>query len=190
MWTDKSKIVFIFGSKVSRQYVRRPTNSEYDPRFTLKSIKHGGSRIMIWGCFSYYGVDPIHLIRGIMEVYVDILENVMVPYAEDNMPLKWVFQQDNDPKHTSRKARQWFQDNKVEVMEWPAQSPDLNPIENLWADVKKAVSNSNLRNTNQIWGVVQSALISIPAERCEGLVESMKHRCEADIKNKGNATKN
>ena len=146
---------------------------------------------MIWGCFSDYGIGPIQLIRGIMDrqVYVDILENVVIPYAEDNMPLKWVFQQDNDPEHTSRKAKQWSRDNKVEVMEWPAQSPDRNPIENLWADVKKAVSNANPRNANQLWGVVQSAWNSIPAERAVGLVDSMKHRCETVIKNKGNATK-
>ena len=49
-------------------------------------------------------------------VYVDILENVMLPYAEEEMPLLWVFQQDNSVKHTSRKTCQWFLDNSINIM--------------------------------------------------------------------------
>jgi len=87
---------------------------------------------MVWACFSYYGVGPIHWIQGIMDqhIYTDLLENVMLPYAEDDMPLAWTFQQDNDPKHTSQKARKWFEQKSIRVMQWSAQSPDLNPIEN------------------------------------------------------------
>lgn len=190
LWTDESKIV-LHGAKGSRQYVRRPINSEYNPKYTCKTIKHGGSSIMIWACFSFYGVGPIYWIKEMMDrhVYVKILEEVMLPYAREEMPLIWVFQQDNDPKHTSRLAKEWFQKNRVEVMEWPAQSPDLNPIENLWCDVKEAVSNCNPSNNNQLWETVEHAWKSISQERCENLVNSMNRRCAAVIANKVYATK-
>ncbi|KNC30997.1 hypothetical protein FF38_03163 [Lucilia cuprina] len=147
---------------------------------------------MVWACFSYYGVGPIYWIKTIMDqhVYVDILENVMLPYAEEEMPLLWVFQQDKDPKHTSRKARQWLLDHSINIMKWPAQSPDLNPIENLWADVKKKIlSEAKPTNNEQLWKVIKESWEKIPKKRCEDLVNSMPNRCAAVIANKGHATK-
>ena len=61
---------------------------------------------MICGSFSYNGVRPIHPIRGI--IYVGILEEVILPFTKWNMPLKWIYQQDNDPKHRSKLAIEWF----------------------------------------------------------------------------------
>lgn len=190
LWSDESKIV-LYGGTGSRQYVRRPPNTEYQPKYTVKTVKHGGSKIIIWACFSYYGVGPIHLINQIMDqaVYVEILDKVMLPYAENEMPLKWVFQQDNDPKHTSRKAKEWFRIKKIELLPWPAQSPDINPIENLWADVKKAVARARPTNNKELWEVTKNAWQNIDIERCQGLVNSMRRRCQAILSNKGFTTK-
>lgn len=190
LWTDESKIVLV-GSKGRRQFVRRPPNTEFKPQYTLKTVKHGGASIMIWGCFSYYGVGPVYRIPGIMDQfgYIRILEDVMLPYAEEEMPLKWVFQQDNDPKHTSKRAKAWFQNQGISIMEWPAQSPDLNPIENLWSDIKYAVSEAKPRNADELWNVVKSSWAEIPVSRCQKLVDSMPSRCRAVIDNSGYTTK-
>ena len=96
------------------------TNTEFKWQHTVKTVKHGGKSIMIWGCFSYCGVRPIYHIPWIMDQfeYIKILEEVMLPYADDDMPLKWAFQWHNDPKHTSKWAASWFQTNKMNIMEW------------------------------------------------------------------------
>jgi hypothetical protein len=190
LWTDESKVE-LFGSSGRRMFVRRPPGAEFQPQYTVKTVKHGGAKIMVWGCFSYHGVGPIHRIEGLMDAvgYVEILQNIMLPYAEEEMPLKWIFQQDNDPKHTSRRAKAWFRDNNVDVMDWPAQSPDLNPIENLWGDIKKAVFEAKPTNAEQQWAVVRRAWSEIPVIRCQKLVDSMSRRCAAVIRNNGYTTK-
>ena len=85
---------------------------------------------MVWGCFSWYGVASIFRITDTMTrfEYKNILEDIMLPYAKENLPLRWVFQQDNEPKHTSRCFKDWFREQKITLLDWPSQSPDLNPI--------------------------------------------------------------
>lgn len=189
LWSDETKIN-LFGAD-SRHYVRRPRNSEFSPQYTKKTIKHGGGCIMIWGCFSWYGVGPLFWIKPTMtqNEYLGILDEVMLPYAEEDMPLKWKYQQDNDPKHTSKKVKQWFVEKKIDVLDWPAQSPDLNPIENLWNQVKRNIANKKHRNQDELWNAIQKAWYAIPVEMCRKLVDSMQRRCEAVLKSKGFPTK-
>lgn len=146
---------------------------------------------MVWGCFFYQGVGPIHRIEGTMTAvsYVNILNTTMLPYAEDNMPLRWVFQQDNDPKHSSKRAKEWFLENDLNVLSWPFQSPDLNPIENLWREVKVPLRGVKASNNNALWTLVKASWEDIPPKTCQKLVDSMPRRCLTVIQNKGYLTK-
>ena len=62
---------------------------------------------------------------------------------------------DNDPKHTSKNVAKWPKDNKVKILEWPSQSPDLNPIENVWAELKKHVQARRPINLMQLHQLCQ-----------------------------------
>ena len=189
LWSDESK-VNLFGPD-SAARVRRPPNTDFDPRHTIKTVKHGGGNIKIWGCFSFRGVGPLFWIQETMtkEIYRDILENVMLPYARSNMGEGWKFQQDNDPKHTAKIVREWLDYNQVPVIDWPSQSPDLNPIEHLWSELKKALPREKITNKKNLWLEVQKAWYNLPKQICENLVFSMNRRCREVIKNKGRATK-
>ena len=63
------------------------------------------------------------------------------------------FQQDNDPKHTSRRAQKWFEEQKIKLLDWPAQSPDLSPIEHTWNCLKRCLLGYESAPTevHQLW---------------------------------------
>ena len=90
------------------------------------------TKIFTWGGFCIKGKTSLYCFFEIMnaEFYVNILRKHL-PEIEDLLGDEWRFQQDNDPKHTSRLAKNFLQDNMLEVIDWPSNSPNLNPIENL-----------------------------------------------------------
>jgi hypothetical protein len=79
---------------------------------------------MLWGCFAAGGTGALHKIDGIMrqEDDVDILkQHLKISFRKLKLGRKWVFQMDNDPKHTCEVVTKWLKDNKVKVLEWPSQ---------------------------------------------------------------------
>ena len=93
---------------------------------------------MLWGCFSAAGIGRLVVIEGKMNgaKYREILNETC---SRALRTLDWgTFQQDNDPKHTTKTMPEWLRNKSLNVLEWPSQSLDLNPIENLWRDQKIA----------------------------------------------------
>lgn len=189
LFSDETKVNRIWSD--GRTFVRRPKSKEFDPKYTRMTVKHGGGNLMVWGAMSWSGTGPIQKIEGRMDKfqYTSILENKLVPYADDNLPVTWIFQQDNDPKHTAKHTIQWFKDNHITVLDWPSCSPDLNPIENLWKTLKTKVGQYKIKNFVELHSKIQELWTAIPHSVCKELVESMPRRCKAVIDAKGFATK-
>ena len=95
---------------------------------------------------------------------------------------------DNDPKHTSKVVAKWLKDNKVKVLEWPSQSPDLSSIENLWAELKKRVRVRRPTNLTQLHLLCQEEWANIYPTYCGKLVEGYPKRLTQVKQLKGNAT--
>ena len=189
VFSDETKIN-LFGND-GRRYVRRPKGTRNVSRYQIPTVKHGGSNIMLWGAFSWKGVGPIFNIKGNMNaaMYRNILSEEMLPYARQNLPRGWIFHQDNDPKHRSPLLQEFFSKKNIRVLKWRSQSPDLNPIEHIWQELKLRIGTENYANKAALWKKVQEEWNNISQDRIIKLIDSMPQICAAVIVSKGMATK-
>jgi hypothetical protein len=111
---------------------------------------------MLWGCFYAAGTGRLIGTKGKMNraKYRDILDENLLQRARDlRLGQRFNFQQNNDPKHTAKTLQEWLWDKSLNVLKWPRQCPDLNPIEHLWRYLKIAVqrcSTSKLTEPERI----------------------------------------
>lgn len=190
IWSDESKFMLIGGKQ--RRKVWRTKGTSLNDRNITKTVKHGGGSIMVWGCFSWFGAGNLHLVDGIMKAdqYIDILrQNLLVSTKKMGIQDNFVFMQDNDPKHTARKTQEFLSNNNIDTLDWPAQSPDLNPIENLWYLLDIENSKNKKTNKKEFYEALALSWHNIDPELLKKLVESMPRRLEAVIKAKGGHTK-
>ena len=194
LWSDETKINRIGND--GRVYVWKPKGEPLSDRTTTPTVKHGGgNNLMIWGCMGWNGVGVVTEVQGIMNAkqYCEILDGGVVESFErlGMEEGERYFQQDNDPKHTSKMADKWFQDKNIAVLGWPAQSPDLNPIERLWHHLKKLLQKypTPPKGVHELWNRVAVEWDGIDPKMCQTLIESMPSRIQAVIKAKGGHTK-
>jgi hypothetical protein len=156
-----------------------------------QQVKHGGGKVMVWGCMTSKGFGRLVWVVGNMDAvqYCQILERGLLGTLDDhNIDCRSVyFQQDNDPKHTSQHATTWFAQKGFDVLEWPPNSPDLNPIENAWnqLEVKYNRRGRQARNEDELFEMLQEEWQKLSMEYCEKLYESMPHRINKMMINKG-----
>ena len=203
IWSDECSVER--GTGKQRAWVFRLPHEKWTKAMIQPKKKGKDVSVMVWGAF--YGVgeqsnllrlarDPNSPRQGYSAVsYVGVLD--------DQLPTLWepglLFMQDNASIHTSRLARQWFQDNGIDVLEWPPYSPDLNPIEHLWYRLKKNVYEvrpdieevgGDVEHIQEVlYNVLEQAWVRIEGSLMEGLVRSMERRVKAVIAADGWYTK-
>ena len=139
---------------------------------------------VVWGCINARGVGCLSKIDGKLngELCIDLLENSLTPTTHMlTMPDGQIFQYDNTTFHTSRLVKEWFKEEGITFTEWPAQPPNLNPIQNLWDQFKTMVQEENSTNVTKVWSAEKAAWQSFPLDKLIILINSMPRRCKANF---------
>jgi hypothetical protein len=190
LWTDESGFR-VFGSN-RRQIVRRFDKEELRADTIHQTVKGGGGCVMVWGCFAGNQTGRLHRIKGIMDskIYHSIMQNQLVPSIRDIFQGDdFVYMEDNDPKHTSHLCRNYLRTladrHHFEIMDWPPQSPDLNPIELLWDHMKREVCKRCPTSADHLWDICQEVWSQIKPEVMDRLINRMPFICKMLVKNHG-----
>ena len=160
---------------------------------TFMKRQSGGGSVMVWACFCRHGKSQIAFLEDNVnaEFYTMVLDNVLQPFLDFHNALPLRFQQDNAAVHTARIVKTYFQDENINTIDWPAKSPDLNPIENLWGILVRQVYKDNKQyiNRQELKTAIVQAWDTIPQEVIDNLIESMPRRCTAVLDAQGGPTK-
>ena len=110
--------------------------------------------------------------------YSTMLEETLLPFAEDKDPTGMIFQQDNAPAHTANYTKMFFQDEKIELLDWTPRSPDINVIENCWGYLARSVYQGS-RQFDTVDDLKEALLYeweNLPLSHIRSLIESMPRR--------------
>ena len=190
IFSDESYFQVKLDSIINR--VRRfSTQNALDSRLVRKTTKYP-LKVMIWGCFNFNGLGRIKICEGNMNrsKYIETLEEKLIPSIQDLDIQNPIHLDDSAPPHRGKSVEDWHTKNNIEKIDWPGNSPDLNPIENLWAIVKRKLNRRMISNKRQL--IEQIIAIwhkEIDDDIIKNLVNSMKNRINQVLMNKGNNSK-
>lgn len=148
----------------------------------VRKLRHNIKR-NLYGCIFIGGLETFKIFKENMNAdkYIDILDETLI-LIYDN---RYLYQQYNSPIHKSKKAQKYFSDNGIKLLKnWPPNSPDLNPIENLWFLLKYKLINEKINSTN-FNEIIEKKIKEIKYEHIFNMISSMQIRIYDVIQNNG-----
>ncbi len=190
MFSDESKFCISFGNQGPRVWRKRGRGTES----TLLEVQCKVSTVKWWFGVPCYLLlfGPLCFLRSKVNtaVYQEVLEHFMLPAADQLYgDADLIFQQHLAPAHSAKATSTWFKDYGIPVLNWPANSPDLNLIENLWGIVKRKMRYARPNNAEELKATIRATWALITPEQCHRLIDSMPRRIAAVIQEKGAPTK-
>src|SRR5579871_3390565 len=187
--TDWSKIIFTDETTISQFSKPKKVWRYKGEKVKVLTVKHS-AKVHVYRYFSEKSFGNIYYFTENLnsELLCTIYKKTLLPsarkfFGEDND--SWKLQEDNDPKYTSGKAQTWKKDNDVNNISCPSQSPDLNPMENVWAVLKANVSNYKPRSTQHLIKIIKKEWKKLDGVFAKNLVLSMKNRISLILSNEG-----
>lgn len=188
-----------FGNGIKRvwrpkltRWDEKPRNPNIITRFDQSVISErkvsGRFSISLWGCIGK--LNRIHRVttgRLNHKHFISEILNVYMPTDDD----EFLLVHDNAPIHTARNVQKWLSERNIKTIEWPAYSPDLNPIENLWSRMEYLTRNRMPNSNENLWDIVRQAYREITNDNAyiKNLVRSMPKRLAEVLRVQGNVTK-
>ena len=187
--TDWSKVIFTDETTFSQFSKPKKIWRQKNEKIKVPTVKHP-VKVHVYGCFSKEGFGNIYCFTENLngELLCTIYENTLLSsarkfFGEDNH--SWKLQEDNDPKHRSGKAQKWKKKNYIKRISWPSQSPDLNPMENIWAVLKANIGNYKPTSLKDLIRIIEKEWKALDKIFAENLVTSMKNRISLILANEG-----
>lgn len=187
IFSDESNFEVI--NRKNRIIVKRFACEKFHERFVQPRVQGGGGSAGIWGNISHKGTGCANLYEGRINQhrYIETLENHLIPLATlfYDQSKDYYFQQDGATAHTAKSVQTWMKENNVMVLQNPPKSPDLNPIENVWAWMDRQLIREQINNVKELKALLEKIWLQVPTSMCMKLIESMPRRVQACYKAKG-----